>query len=203
MGWLSKVGGSLFNTGLSTVANLIGGKAQAKAQQKQLQQQQGFEAGQAGLSREEQAREFNASNALQTSQFEQNKALSEARKAAYQNMINAGSTQQQQGENQLMSETSNAPPELLQAEQDIQNRTAEGIQAGQNQMQANLAQQGVRGGQAATQLRRGVGEMAIGGMRDVNQMKADDAARRQSLRAAYLASKASQGGQAALANTNY
>jgi hypothetical protein len=199
-------GFDLASGALGAAASIYGAKVSAKAQKKAAQEA----ARQAELDRAESMRQFNESNRMRgeelgqvTQQFGEAKRLSDARKAAYEDMLARGTQQQTAAETQLMGETAEASPELIQAEKDMAARTSEGIQAGQSQMQANLAQQGVRGGQAATALRRGVGEMATTGMRDINIMKADDAARRNAIRSAYLASKGSQAGAASMQPAAY
>ena len=136
--------------------------------------------------------------------FADKQAMDAARKQAFEQMQATGGTQMAGGEGQLMSETaSGLSPELQQMQQDIAAGTTEGIARGTGEMQAGLAQQGVRGGQAATQLRRGVGEMRTAGMRDVNALAAEDAQRKQAIRAAYLQNKALTGQQATLSPATY
>lgn len=84
-------------------------------------------------------------------------------------------------------------PELEQAAQDILKQGAQGLQQGAGQLGAELEKGGIRGGQAATQLRRGIGSMAEDTQMDINRLKYEDAAKRAAEKRAYEASKASQG----------
>ncbi len=136
----------------------------------------------------EQGREFDVTSRFQTE-------TSQARQAAYAAAKKQGMTDQQAAEATL-----NMPNKALDTmTSDIKGQTAEELNLGRNQMAANLATQGVRGGQAALLLNRGAGEMATTAQRDVNKLKfADEADRR-----AYQMAKAARGQNAALAGSSF
>ena len=120
----------------------------------------------------------------------------EARRRAYEEIVGRGQYQLGQGESAFEQEAAAAPEELTMLKEDILAGNTESLQQGKEELATALAQQGVRGGQAATQLRRGVGEMATGAQRDINQLMGQEAMDRQAQRLAYQKSKA-LGGQAA------
>ena len=76
---------------------------------------------------------------------------------------------------------------------DISTNNAKQLQQGSAQLQANLALQGARGGQAAALLNRGTGEMAQGAQMDVNSMKYQDSSQRAADKRAYLSALAQRG----------
>lgn len=118
------------------------------------------------------------------------------RKQAYDEAISRGGGQMGEGENALMASLAEANPELATQEADLLQGNAKALQDTSGQMHANLAAQGVRGGQAATLEGRAVGAMGEGVQKDINQMKFQDAETRAGLLRAYQAAKA-QRGQAA------
>ena len=132
----------------------------------------------------EQARQFNTTNTEKMN--------------AYQAALQSGGTQMKAGENDLTAEAGSQNPEIGQMEGDIATNNAKMLQQGAGQMGANLAMQGVRGGQAATLLNRGTGEQAINAQQDINKMKFQDAATKQNLLMAYNAAKAGAGQRATL-----
>lgn len=71
-----------------------------------------------------------------------------------------------------------APPELQTLQEDILSGQAEQLQQGTSQLQAALAGAGVRGGQAATQLSRGIGGTTKDASRDLNRILANEAMQR-------------------------
>jgi hypothetical protein len=178
------------------MGSAIGGIAQGAGSVMAAQAQAGAMENQATLglqgTREqiaEQGREFNTTTDYQ-------KQLSDARAKAYQASLSTGGQQMSEGENALTTEANTANPELTQQTADIASGNAQQLQQGAAQMEANLAQQGVRGGQAAGLLNRASGEQAITAQKDVNTMKYTDAAQRAAELRAYQAAKA-QKGQAA------
>ena len=88
--------------------------------------------------------------------------------------------------------------ELGTMRQDILNQTNDVLNAGSRSLQANLAQAGLRGGQAGTQLARGVGSMTTQANQDLNKMIYDEATQRRLQQMAYEAAKAQAGTQANL-----
>lgn len=167
--------------------SIMGANASAKAAEEQAK------LGLQGMREQiaEQGREFDI-----TSGFE--KENEAARIAAYQNSLKAGGADLAKygGEADTAFNTEN--PELSTMESDIASGNAKQLQQGASQMAANLATQGVRGGQAATLLNRGTGEQAIAAQKDVNQMKYSDAATRAAELRAYKAALAQRGQAASL-----
>ena len=136
-------------------------------------------------------RQFGEQMGLAKEQFG---AGQEWKKKAYEQAIgNMGA-----GEAGLQSSLAQGePPEVAQARKDALTGQAAGLQQASGQMQAALAQQGVRGGQAATQLRRGLGEMGSSTTMDINRQQADEAMRKRALMQQYQMQKGLMGAQGA------
>lgn len=117
----------------------------------------------------------------------------EARKQAYDAIVARGGADMATGEKAFIEEAGQAPAELDQLKQDILSGQAETMQTGSNQMQADLAASGMRGGQAATALKRGTGNIATAAQRDVNQLVGGEAMQRAAERRAYQSAKAGRG----------
>lgn len=126
---------------------------------------------------------------MQRDQMAQSKemfnATGNAQASAYQDALGnlksgEAGIQAAQGEN----------PFLADVTSDIATRNAKELQQGTAQMGTNLAEQGVRGGQGATLLNRGSGEMATNAMNNVTNLKFQDAATKQAQLNAYNQSKA-------------
>lgn len=96
-----------------------------------------------------------------------------------------------QQEQRLTDLFGQAPPELQTLKQDILSGQSEQLQAGSRELESQLAQAGVRGGQAATQLRRGTGEMTQDATRDINRIMAQEAIGRQQSETGYRSQLAS------------
>ena len=122
-----------------------------------------------------------------------------ADRAAYEAALSRGQGEMTEGENAFTTEANTPNAQLGTMEADIKNKTAQQIQQGAGQMSANLAAQGVRGGQSATLLNRGTGEMATTAQQNIDQMKYEDEATRQADLRAYQANKAKTGQAATLA----
>jgi hypothetical protein len=106
-------------------------------------------------------------------------------RSSYQKALErAGLTGTRAGE-EFMREAGTTAPELEQLKRDIRERGTETMQDVAKQTAARLAAGGVRGGQAATQMRRGIGEVGKATQRDLNAIIAQDALRRQAERMAY------------------
>ena len=133
----------------------------------------------------EQGREANMAN-----------QLAEAQKQAYQTAAGTGAGQLSSATGAITGEANAVNPELGEMSSDIANRNAQELQQGAGQMSANLATQGVRGGQAATLLNRGTGQQAITAQQNIDQMKYQDATQKQAALMAYQAA-IGQGGQRA------
>ena len=80
----------------------------------------------------------------------------------------------------------------------MRNNTNDILNAGRNQVNAGLAQQGIRGGQAGTLLARSVGNMSNQANQDLNTMMYNDMANNRNLQAAYNQAKALAGLNASL-----
>jgi hypothetical protein len=120
------------------------------------------------------------------------------RKRAYESMIKKADATQEAGEQAFNNVVNTQNPYLNIIGQDLKNQTNDVLNAGRNQIQAGLAQQGVRGGQAATQLNRGIGNMATAANQNLNQMMYGDIAQNRNLQAAYNQAKALAGINAGL-----
>ena len=101
----------------------------------------------------------------------QQQQLSEAYRGAYQR----GLGEYGAGEEQLAGRFEQAPEELEILRQQALTGQAEELQQGARQLQSGLAAAGVRGGQAATQMRRGIGEMTEAASRDIQGLMAGEA----------------------------
>ena len=118
-----------------------------------------------------------------------NEDQQKARQQAYNATLGRGATQMEQGEAELGNLTSKPLSELEQAKKDVLAGSARGIQQASGQMQANLASQGVRGGQSATLLNRGTGEMGIETQENLNKMSVDEAEQRRNAMLDYMKNK--------------
>ena len=95
-----------------------------------------------------------------------------------------------EAEPQYLNEAYTQLPELTQLVTDIANQSAEAQRQNQRQINASLAQQGVRGGQAAILANRATGELNRDLQRDINQTVYNEAANRQNSRLNYYGQKA-------------
>ena len=120
------------------------------------------------------------------------------RKQAYDNMIKRATGLQTEGERVFNNIVNNPNPYLNQVAYDLQNNTNDVLNAGRNQINAGLAQQGIRGGQAGTLLARSVGNMTNQANQDLNNMMYQDIANNRNLKAAYNQAKALAGINASL-----
>lgn len=135
-----------------------------------------------------------SSSAAKTSAA-QSKWQTEQRLKAYNQMLGRAGGLASAGETGFLNEANSMAPEVLQRQQDIMSGQAEDLSNYNQQLQASLAQQGLRGGQAAIQLKRGIGEQAKSASQDINQLLAQDAMQRQAQRMAYQQQKAQIGQQ--------
>ena len=117
---------------------------------------------------------------------------------AYENMIKKANETQQTGEQELNNVINSQNPYLNIINQDLKNQTNDTLNSGKNQMLAGMTQAGLRGGQLATQLNRGIGTMATQANQNLNQMMYDEAQQRRNLQAAYNQAKALAGLNAGL-----
>lgn len=111
----------------------------------------------------------------------------ESRAEKYDNKLQGMSSE---AEPQFTSEANMQLPELGQLVQDISDENAEAQRQNRRQVQAELAQQGVRGGQAAILGNRATGELDRNLQRDINQTVYDEARNRQNSRLDYYSQKA-------------
>ena len=81
--------------------------------------------------------------------------------------------------------TGSTPEEITELKNNILKNESPALQKAAAQQSANLAQSGVRGGQAATLLNRGTGEMANTAESNIDQLIANDASQREAQSAAY------------------
>ena len=95
-----------------------------------------------------------------------------------------------EAEPQYQAEANTQLPELTQLIEDIANQSAEAQRQNQRQINASLAQQGVRGGQASILANRATGELNRDLQRDINQTAYNEAANRQNSRLNYYGQKA-------------
>ena len=94
------------------------------------------------------------------------------------------------GENEYLSEANTQLPELQNLINDIAAQNTETQRGDLRRINAVLAQQGVRGGQAAILANRAMGETSRDTMRDINKLAYDEASRRQNSRLNYYTNKA-------------
>ena len=95
-----------------------------------------------------------------------------------------------QGENEFLSEANTQLPELQNLINDIATQNTETQRGDLRRINAVLAQQGVRGGQAGILANRALGESSRDTMRDINKLAYDEAANRQKARLGYYTNKA-------------
>jgi len=114
---------------------------------------------------------------------------------AYNKMLGRAGDIASQGETSFLQESGSTSPEVELRKQEILSGQAEDLANYNQQLQSSLAQQGLRGGQAATQLRRGIGEQAQTASRNINELLAQDAMQRKAQRMAYQQQKAQIGQQ--------
>lgn len=128
-------------------------------------------------------RQFEAEQALTPLQIQQQQQLAESYRGAY------GQAQEQYGagEEQLAELFSRSPEELEQLKESIYTGQAKQLQQGAGQLQAGLAQAGVRGGQAATQMRRGIGEMTETAGQNIQDLISQEAMGRAGEQRQYMA----------------
>lgn len=120
------------------------------------------------------------------------------RKKAYDEMIKKANQTQIEGQNNFYNTVNTQNPYLEMIGQDLKNNTNDVLNAGRNQLNASLAQQGIRGGQAMTQLNRGIGNMTTQANQDLNNMMYSDEAQNRNLKMAYEQAKALAGLNAGL-----
>jgi hypothetical protein len=93
------------------------------------------------------------------------------------------------GYQSAIEQAGQTPQEIQTLKSDIESGNAKTLAQGRNQMAANLATSGVRGGQAATLMNRGSGEQAEAATQNVNKLMADTANQSKAYQQQLLASK--------------
>lgn len=159
-------------------ATVIGGIGQAAGGAYAAREQAKANRAIAGLSVEQQERmdirRLREQQALTPLAQSQQQQLAEAYRQAYQQ----AETGMGEREQSLRTQFEQAPEELETLRQQAITGQAEELQQGMGQLQAGLAGAGVRGGQAATQLRRGVGEMTEAATENIQGLMAQEALQR-------------------------
>lgn len=120
------------------------------------------------------------------------------RKRAYEAMIKRANQTQQAGEQAFNEVVDNQNPYLDVIGQDLKNQTNDVLNSGRNQMLAGMTQAGLRGGQLATQLNRGIGNMTTSANQNLNQLMYGDIQQNRNLKTAYNQAKALAGLNAGL-----
>jgi hypothetical protein len=95
-----------------------------------------------------------------------------------------------EAEPQFQFEANTALPELAKLQQDVIDENTDAQRANRRQIEATMARQGVRGGQAAILENRALGEQSRDVQRDINQLAYNEAANRQNARLNYYNQKA-------------
>ena len=125
-------------------------------------------------------------------------AAYDRRKRAYDAMIKKADNVSQVGEQAFYNNVNTQNPYLNVIGNDLKTQTNDMLNSGRNQMLAGMSQAGIRGGQLATQLNRGIGNMATTANQNLNQMMYNDINQRNNLKAAYDQAKALAGLNAGL-----
>ena len=120
------------------------------------------------------------------------------RRRAYDEIMKKANEYQTSGETAFNNVVNTQNPYLGVMQRQINDNTNKDLNMGRNQLNLALAQQGLRGGQAATQLNRGIGNMTTQANQDLNNMMYDEEQQRRNLQAAYNQAKALAGINASL-----
>lgn len=120
------------------------------------------------------------------------------RKRAYDNLIKRADATQQEGQQAFYDVVNNPNPYLAIMQRNLNDNTNRDINLYRNQLNTALAQQGIRGGQAATQMARGLGNVTTQANQDLNTMLYNDQQNNRNLQAAYNQAKALAGLNAGL-----
>ena len=160
--------GSLINTGASALGKFGNYASQGNKDKQTLKAYQAYQGYLHGLA-----------NRMQ----QELEARAEKYDRKLQNQFNEAEPQYQQ-------EAYTQLPELTQLVQDIADQSAEAQRQNRRQVFANLAAQGVRGGQAGILANRATGELNRDLQRDINQQVYNEAANRQNSRLNYYSQKA-------------
>jgi len=183
-----------FGAAAGGLFNFIGSRYSADAQTKIAEYQNATENRKLEIEQDLAQQGIDINKAVQEEQERVNKA----RETAYGEVMGKAGTAATEGEAGLTAATGQPLPELEQARQDLLQGQSESMSKGVSQLGANLAMQGVRGGQAATLLNRGTGDITRGVTKDINQMALEDAEKRRAANIAYQQQKALSGVQGGL-----
>lgn len=129
-------------------------------------------------------------------------AAYDRRKRAYDSVIKKADDVSKAGEQAFYNNVNTQNPYLNVIGNDLKTQTNDMLNSGRNQMLAGMSQAGIRGGQLATQLNRGIGNMATTANQNLNQMMYNDINQRNNLKAAYDQAKALAGLNAGLQQFN-
>lgn len=133
------------------------------------------------------AEAYQAYQAYLNSVIKQMKQELEARAEKYDTKLQ---NQFNEAEPQFQNEANTQLPELAQIKQDVLDENTEAQRANRRQIEATMARQGVRGGQAAILENRALGEQSRDALRNINQLAYNEAANRQNARLNYYNQKA-------------
>lgn len=158
----------------SGIATGYAANKQAKAAEYAARQQAEASGYSADVQNKISARELAAQQALTGYTSAQQQQLADAYRSAYQGT----SADYKTGESNLAELFAKSPEELETLKKQALRGESEGLQEGTSALNAALAQQGVRGGQAATQLRRGIGETTTGATENIQNLMANEAINR-------------------------
>ena len=120
------------------------------------------------------------------------------RQRAYNNMLKKANETEQAGETVFNNVVNTQNPYLAVMQRNLNDNTNRDINLYRNQLNTALAQQGIRGGQAATQMARGLGNVTTQANQDLNTMLYNDQQNNRNLQAAYNQAKALAGLNAGL-----
>ena len=120
------------------------------------------------------------------------------RKRAYDSLIKKADQTQATGENAFYDVVNNPNPYLGVMQRQLNDNTNKNINMARNQINAGLAQQGLRGGQAMTQFNRGIGDITNQANQDLNTMMYNDNQQNRNYKMAYEQAKALAGLNAGL-----
>lgn len=162
---------------------VLGGVAQGYGTKKAAESQSAASRYGTDVSAQTAAKQLEAEKALNQYNLTSQQNLANAYRSAYQGAQNQYNT----GETNLSNLYSKSPEELETLKQQILTGQSKELQQGTGQLNAALASSGVRGGQAATQLRRGIGEMTQNASENLQNITANDALERAKEQRGYTA----------------
>lgn len=120
------------------------------------------------------------------------------RRKAYDDVIKQAIQYYNEGQNAFYNDVDTPNSYLGVMQRQLADNTNKALNMGRNQLNTALAQQGIRGGQAGTQLARGIGNMVNDANQNLTNLNYQDEAQRRNLRTAYDMAKAQAGINAGL-----